>query len=476
MIPASPIHPVLPGKAAAGRSALAAGLVLGVVLVAFEALAVATVLPQTAKDLNGIGLYGWVGSTFMLANLVGITAAGSSADHRGPAPAFLIGCTLFATGLVICGTAPTMAVLVGGRAVQGLGAGCIAAVAYVGIGRAFDERERPRMLAVLSSAWVVPGLVGPALAGTVAQYLSWRLVFLGLVPLAGVAVAAALGPLRSLGPPPRDSAAATDGPRRVRQAVTLAIGAGLVLAVAQVRPVVVAPVVLAAGLALGVPALGRLLPPGSFRAAPGVPAAVATRFLLTMGFFSADFFLPLTLTSVKGVGTAFAGISLTAGTLSWTAGAWLQARLAARVDRRRLLTAGFAFVALGVGLAASLLLQPVPALMAVIAWLVAGLGMGIAYSTITLVVLADAPPAQQGRATASLQLADVLGAALGTGIGGVFVAVGNNSGWSRTSALAFAFATATLAALVGLAAAHRIGPRHAVDAEPEGSPVPAPPP
>ena len=153
---------------------------LDVVVVAFEALAVATVAPRVARDLGGLDLYGWTFAAFMLANLVSVVISGHAADRHGPAPPFAAGLLLFTSGLLVCGFAPTMPVLVLGRAIQGLGAGALLATAYVAIGRAYDERERPRQFALLSTAWVVPGLVAPGLAGVIAEQFGWRFVFLGL--------------------------------------------------------------------------------------------------------------------------------------------------------------------------------------------------------------------------------------------------------------------------------------------------------
>ena len=161
------------------------GLVLVVVATAFEALAVATILPITSDELGGLDWYGWTFSSFMLANLVGIAVGGSETDRRGAAPPFLFGTLLFTVGLVISGLAPSMAVIVVGRTSQGLGGGLLSAVAYASIARAYAVELQPRMLATLSSAWVVPGLVGPGLAGVIAEYAGWRWVFLGLAPLLG---------------------------------------------------------------------------------------------------------------------------------------------------------------------------------------------------------------------------------------------------------------------------------------------------
>src|SRR5215469_11415043 len=165
------------------RRALTTGLVLTITFIASEALAVITIMPVVAKDLRGLSLYGWVFSAFKLGNVLGIVTAGRQADRYGPARPFLGGLVLFGAGLTIAGLAPTMLVLVAGRALQGIGAGAVPAVAYVSIGRSYPERLRAQMMAVLSTAWVVPGLVGPAVSAAVASLVGWRWVFLGLLPI-----------------------------------------------------------------------------------------------------------------------------------------------------------------------------------------------------------------------------------------------------------------------------------------------------
>src|SRR6185295_17373197 len=188
------------GLWSAGRRALTIGLVLNVTIVASEALAVSTIMPIVARDLGGIDLYGWVFSGFFLGSLLGIVVAGMLIDRGGLARPFVLGIGLFAIGLLIGGLAPSMAVLVGARVIQGFGAGAIPAVAYVSIGRALPERLRPRMFATLSTAWVLPGVIGPTLAGVVAETLHWRLVFLGLLPLIAVASFLTLPAVAAVGP------------------------------------------------------------------------------------------------------------------------------------------------------------------------------------------------------------------------------------------------------------------------------------
>ena len=393
------------------------GLVLNVTFVAFEALAIATIMPLVAEDLGGIALYGWVFSAFLLADLVGIVLAGELADRFGPAIPFGAGLVLFAIGLLIGGLAPSMPVLVAARAIQGFGAGAIPAVAYVVIGRTYPDALRPRMFAILSTAWVVPGIAGPALAAFVADHIGWRSVFLGLLPLVIVAGSLALRELRRV-PGNPDRAA-----RRVLfDAVRVACGAGMALAGLQVRDVVVSPALVAIGLVLGVPALRNLLPPGTFRARGALPAAVLSRGMLTFAFFAPDIFVPLTVTTIRGESIVLSGIALTAGTIAWTSGAWIQERTVLRVGAAPLVQNGFLLIAIGIAGMGLVLADTTPAWLCVPAWGVAGLGMGMAYSSISLTVLRHAAAGSEGATASSMQLADILGNALGTGIGAVAVA------------------------------------------------------
>ena len=132
--------------------------------------------------------------------------AGRQADRHGPGRPFLGGLALFGAGLATAGLAPTMLVLIGGRFLQGVGAGAVPAVAYVAIGRSLPEDLRARMMAVLSTAWVVPGLAGPAVSAAVAGSLAGGGCSSAL-PLAAVIGSLALPALFRLGKQPRLTAA-----------------------------------------------------------------------------------------------------------------------------------------------------------------------------------------------------------------------------------------------------------------------------
>ena len=396
------------------RRGLTIGLVLTITFIASEALAVVTVMPVVARDLGGLSLYGWVFSAFMLGSLIGIVVAGRDADRHGPARPYVIGLICFAAGLVVAGTAPTMAVLVLGRTLQGFGAGAVPAVAYVAIGRSLPEGLRPRMMAVLSTAWVIPGILGPALAAVVAHLFGWRWVFLGLLPLVAVAGPLALPALMKLGRPDQRSA----GEHRVRDGIRTATGAALILAALSQHQIWSALVLAAAAALVGLPSLRRLLPSGTLSARPGLATTILSRGLLTFAFFGADAYVTLSITTVRHHSTLVAGAVVTASTLAWTAGAWVQAHLNARLEGRRLVRSGLVAILVGIGGMEAYLRPGVPLAVAFAAWIAAGLGMGLSYAPISLMMLRVAPAGREGWASASLNLADVLGTALGSGSAG----------------------------------------------------------
>jgi MFS family permease len=465
------------GLWSAQRRSLTGGLVLTITFVAAEALSVVTVMPVVARSLHGLSLYGFVFSAFMLGTMVGIVAAGRAADRHGPAIPYVAGIIVFAVGLTIAGLAPSMPVLVAGRALQGLGAGAVPSVAYVAIGRSLPDRLRAAMMAIMSTAWVVPGLAGPALSAEVARLFGWRWVFLGLLPFIAVTGPFAIPALVRLGRP----ATPAPGGHRLIDGVGVAAAAGFVLGGLTLAAgsgggsttSVTAALLIAAGLGFGVPVLRRLLPKGTLTASYGLPATILTRSLLTFTFFGADAFVTLTITILRHHSPVVAGLAVTGSTLAWTAAAWVQAKMNTRWEGRRLVRIGLSIILAGIAGLALMLLPQVSVAEGIAAWTVAGFGMGLCYAPITLLMLDAAPAGREGWASASLNLADVLGSALGIGIGGAAITAAVSLRWPLAAGVAAAFAITATAGVTALAVCSRLPLR---GKQPAQAPAPAPAP
>ncbi len=436
------------------------GVTCLITVVAIEAMAVSTVMPVVEEDLGDIWLYGWTFSAFSLGTLIGIVLGGRAADRVKPVVPLLVGVATFTAGLLVGGLAPSMWVLVLGRALQGVGAGVVPAVSYVCVGRGFPPSIHPKVFAVMSTAWIVPSLVSPLLASAVAEAVGWRWVFLGLVPIMGVVVCLALYALWDIGAPdePDDESAP------IAATVRLAVGAGMLLGgLTMDNPVAIVALV-AAGVAVMASPLRSLVPTGTFRAARGLPVVVLVRGVLTFAFFSADAFVSLALTSVRGTSTLYAGMVLAGASLTWTAGSWLQARRIGVWGPARLERIGAVSLVVGSVLYAVCLLSVVPVPFWFLASAIAGFGMGTAYSPLSVVALERAEPGREGAATSALQLTDILGVALGTGLAGVVVTVGDRIGADRLPTMATIFlGAAGVAVVVAVLAARLGGPNGALE-------------
>ncbi|MCV0402749.1 MAG: MFS transporter [Chloroflexi bacterium] len=459
------------GPFAPERRLLTVGLIGLVTAGAFEGMAVPTVLPALVGELGGLDLYGWAFSAFWLTNIIGITLAGSDADRRGPGRALGTGVVLFAAGMVVSGIATDMMIVIAGRAIQGFGSGAIGSVVYASIARAYPPSATPRMIALISSAWIVPGLVGPALAGWVAESIGWRWVFLGIVGpllLMGLAVyprLSRLGPARPADAPQRSDA------RRGLDSVLLALGSTLVLGSLSagdlrlgsldIPTMVVAVALLGPGLILALTALRHLLPSGTLKLRRGRPSVFAGVFAIAFAFFGTEAFVPLAMVEVRGASVTIGGLALSAAAVSWSTGSWLQARAASAGIRRTLVVTGAALIGLGIVVTSLVLLPELPIAVAALGWAVAGLGMGLAYSMLALLVLETAEPGQEGFSSSGLQLMFTLGTAFGAGAGGAIVALADAGRLELPTAIGIVDAIMLAMALFAVVIAVRVPHRQA---------------
>nr|WP_239521051.1 MFS transporter [Blastococcus saxobsidens] len=420
-----------------------------VTLIAFEAMAVGTAMPSAVAELDAVAWYAWPFSAFLVTSVVGMVVGGEVGDRRAPGRGVLAGVLVFAAGLVVAGIAQHMAVLVLGRAVQGLGAGVVIVLLYVIAGQAYSSRLRPRLFGAFAAGWVLPALIGPLAAGLVTTHVGWRGVFLGLVPL----VAAGLALLLTAGPGTAPPGGGTPQRSKASWAVLAGTGIAALQYAGQRLDLLAVPLAVlgAAALALG---LRRLLPRGTVRARPGIPAVVASRGLLAGAFFGMDALIPFVLTEQHGWSAATAGLPLTAGAVGWVLAAQLQGRLP-DVPRQRVLRAGCLVLATGLAATAAIAVPGLGGWPAYLTWGLAGVGMGLGMPSVGVLLLDQSPEAERGANSAALQISDVTASALLVGLAGVLVAGAADGDGPLWPAVLVAVAVLTVPALLGAGIAGR---------------------
>jgi MFS family permease len=432
------------------------GVVVLFSTVSFTETAIIAVLPTAARQLHGIGSFGWLFTGFIVAKIVGLVLAGQYSDSHGPRVVLMTGLVLFAGAVLVAGSAPTMAVLVAGRMLQGLGGGMILTSVYVVIGQIFPDEVMPKVQSAIGTAFVLPVLAGPLIAGTVAQEVSWRLAFLGLGPVVLVAIALILPILR----------AARGGRERAvrRNSLPNAVAAAVAMAVMETvgqnpPPWRTLGVVAVPAVVVLVWGLRGIVPPGTFRVRHGVAAPIALRTLYGGAFFGGCSLVPLVMTLQHGHGASTAALPLVVSDVSYAVGSWWQGR-PPRGDegehRVRLVRVGFVLTMPGLLATAAVAHPSVPSWVIYPAWCVTGLGAGMTFATFNVLVLRHTTDTDRGFDSAASQLSGSVGQAITTGVAGVLIAAAADGAIRFDTAFTWAYAMMAALLVAGVAAAGRL--------------------
>lgn len=429
------------------------GLISLIVLSAFESLAIMTAMPLVTADLEGANAYALAFSAPIAAGVIGMILAGDWADRRGPRAPLYAAVIALTVGLLIAGLAPTMPVFIGGRIIQGIGGGAITVPIYVIVARVYPEERHPRIFASFAAAWVVPSLVGPVIAGAVAETLGWRWVFLGVVALVAAALAMVGVALRG-----RLTDAASTAPRwtpvRLGWSV-LAASAVLALTLTAELDGLLRWAVAIVAVAVAILALRPLVPTGTLRSAWGLPSVVLVRLLMAAAFFGAEAYVPYLLQKQYDYPAAFAGLALTGAGVAWAFGSYLQGRAGNGIASADVVRWGATGLFAGIVVVGATSAMHLPPWLAIGGWVLAGVGMGFGYPRLSVLTLEYSDLGNQGANSSALAIADALGAAaaLAATALAVVTAAGTDAASASPSQTSAGFTAAfVVAAACGLAA------------------------
>lgn len=376
------------------RGRVAAGLLIAELSTATQALVIAAIMPRIVSDLHGLGEYPLGFASMITALLLFMPFAGPWADRYGSRRIFAIALALLAAGLAGAAIASNMLAFVAARFVEGVGGGLDYALTFAVIAKTFDESLRPRMFALISGAWVLPAITAPGLGAFVATVFGWRWAFAGFLPL--VAIAAALV-LPAIDNRPSDET---------------------------VDPFA---------------SLRLLFSAATLRAQRGLHASFAAFALLHACFLGTDAYVALLLTGVRGLSLESASLCITLAALGWCVAGFAQPALFGRFGAVTLVTAASVAVAASTGGLAAVALGA-PVWIAFAAWSLGGMGIGLSYSTISLVALAAARTGEEGAVSSATTLAAVVGMLAGVFLCGVPIFIAGHAGVPLGNAIVYTFA------------------------------------
>lgn len=417
----------------------------GVTLYAVESYITATIAPSIVRDIGGLELFAWMTTLFVAAGVLGSITVATRPKGMGLRTVYVVAALVFGAGSLACAIAPTMPVLLIGRAVQGYGAGMLSGLAYAFIRFVYPEPLWRKASTLYAAIWGVATVLGPTLGGLFAAGGAWREAFIVLVPLTVLMALLA----RWLLPNVADDRIDTRTPL---VQIVLLLAAVLLVSIAgtiEHGPYKVALIAISIILVVMMVTIERkdgirLFPYGTVILTNPISRLYLTMFTLML-VLTSDIYIPYFLQTLHGVTPLVSGYLVALVALGWTIGAFFSASFSGRQAAIAIIagcileTAATASLILVLATPASFgeLAQLAPA---VIAMFLMGFGVGLGWAHLITKIISIARKTEQDKASAAISMVQSLGGAFGAALTGVIV---NSTGLTHPGGIAGGISAAT---------------------------------
>ncbi|USS90496.1 MDR family MFS transporter [Fructilactobacillus carniphilus] len=411
-------------------------IMLSVLLASFmtsvETTIVTTALPSILSSLHGLAWQSWVFTAYLLTTTLSTPIYGNLSDHWGRKPVFLIGLSCFTLGSLASGLAPNLPVLIGARALQGLGAGAVMPITFTLIADTFPLSERSTMMAWNNTAWGISALIGPLLGGFLVDQLSWHWIFFINVPLGMLVFGLIYAGYQESAQP------TTTLKLDWRGSCWLAISLMTLLSLLQLLSnQQINWITLISVLLLFLVALSCFIRAESHATNPIIPLTlfhnrtftiqILTALFLSGMQFGFQIYFPIWLQSIYRVSATVAGLAITPSPIAWLLTSFSVSALMKRWAPKRI-TSPIVIVQLAFYLTLIFSSTTFPLLMFYIIAGVTGAGLGIIITMNTVVAQAEVPETDVGTASSMITLGRTLGQTIMTGLFGFIFNLTINSG------------------------------------------------
>jgi EmrB/QacA subfamily drug resistance transporter len=406
-----------------GRSAPALTVLLTSVayfMVTLDALVVVTALPSIHRDLGGgVSTLQWTVSAYGIAFGAGILTAAALGDRLGRRRVYVAGLTLFTAASAACALSPSAAVLIGVRAVQGLGAAAVLPLGLTLLTSAFPADRRGAVVGIWGGIAGLAVAAGPLIGGSITQGLSWHWIFWVNVPVGALAIIGARLRLHeSFGPP---------APLDVPALVLGSAGVGLLTwGLVQAGQTGWGSADNVVGLTLGVLLMLGFVEHENRTVQPMIPlnlfrtlsfsAAVTTQFLMASAIFSAAFLTSQYFQFARGYSPLGTGLRFLPWTVTPLVVAPIAGALFDNVGGRVLTVPGLAMQAVGFAWIVDLAGHSAAYHSYVLPFILAGIGISMSLPSVTASGLNSVAPELLGKAAGTLNTMQQFGAVFGVAI------------------------------------------------------------
>lgn len=416
----------------------------GVTLYAVESYITATIAPSIVRDIGGLSLFAWLSSIFVAAAVLGSISVAMRPRGIGLRAVYVIAALVFGVGSFVAATAPSMPVVLIGRAAQGLGTGALAALGYAFIRFVYPEPLWPKASTLYAAIWGVSTVIGPTLGGFFSSGSSWRYAFIVLVPL-GLLMAALAPRLLPEVRDDRDQAKTPVAQIGLLLAAVLMVSAAGASETAGVKIALIAASIAAVAgmLVIERRSPNRLLPSGAVTLSRPISRVYLAMLAMTIVLVS-DVFIPYFLQTLHGVTPLISGYLVALVAVGWTLAAFLSSSLTGR--RAYLaIVAGAAIEATATACLTVFLARDNPQghmvliVPAAAAMFMMGFGIGLGWAHLVAMVLKLVAGSEQDKASSAIPTMSSLGGAFGAAFAGV---IANGAGLVEPGGIAGALSAA----------------------------------
>jgi MFS family permease len=416
-------------------------------------------MPSIVRDIGGYAYFAWPVATYLLGAIVGGASAGRLSERGGLRWALILPSAIYLIGCAISAVAPSIALFLIGRTLQGVGAGLIVGACYVAMGVLFPNELWRRVLGAISGVWGIATLLGPLLGGIFAEHGNWRLLFWMF------AVQALIFGLAAWRLVPASAAETGNTLIPVRTLVILGLGIVGYMIAGVAGSLTVSSVALVIGTVLFVAALrtDRTAPAHLFpRHVANIRGEAGRGYVALFAFCASavgfGVYGAAILQTLYGLSPLYAGYVVGADAMGWTIAALIVGEFPQSWDKA-CIRSGATLILLGVA-SFAYTLDSGSLLLVILSATVLGAGFGASWAYVTRAVLEHLPASERAVGSSAIPAVQMIGNAIGAAFAGMLANVlGLADGINRTDATAISFwlfAAATPVAVFGWACAWRL--------------------
>lgn len=396
-------------------------LMVAMFLGAIEGTVVTTAIPTIVKDLQGFEIISSVFSVYLLTSAISTPIYGKLSDLYGRKNILLIGIIIFLIGSFLCGLSQNMYMLIGFRAIQGIGAGAIFTVTYTIVGDVFTMEERPKIQGAIGTVWGIASLAGPFMGGILIDMLSWHWIFFINLPFGILSIILLQRNLKESFEKKKHK---IDFAGIITLSVAMIIFLNLFISTEKIGfnhnifiliSLLLTVILLWVFYIIERKAKEPIIPFDIFTKTSAIVNLIS--FLASAILIGSDVYLPIYMQNVLGFNAKVSGLALAPMSASWLIASVILGRYIVKYGAKTVIIVSNVILLISTVLLPTLGINS-PLLLVLIYVFIMGLGFGGAFTTLTIIVQESVEYNKRGAAIAANSLLRTLGQTIGVGVFG----------------------------------------------------------